>query len=42
MTVLDLDRQTAVLAFANASGHPDVHPFLQEAVTRLLERASKA
>ncbi len=42
VAVIDLDRQTAVLAFANASGHPDGRAFMKEVVIRLLERARKA
>lgn len=41
VAVLDVDRQTAVLAFANAGGHPGRRAFLMEVVTRLLARASK-
>ena len=42
VAVLDLDRQTAVLAFANAGGHPGIRPFMQEVVDRLLRRARTA
>lgn len=41
VAAIDLDRQTAVLAFANASGHPDGRAFLKEVVIRLLARARK-
>ncbi|MGZ3386952.1 MAG: serine hydrolase domain-containing protein [Isosphaeraceae bacterium] len=39
---IDLDRQTAVLAFTNAGGHPECRAFLKEVVIRLLERARKS
>jgi CubicO group peptidase (beta-lactamase class C family) len=39
VAVLDLDRQTAVLAFTNAGGNPECRAFLKEVVTRLLMRA---
>lgn len=42
VAAIDLDRQTAVLAFANASGHPEVRHFLKEVIARLLERARQA
>lgn len=42
VAAMDLDRQTAVLAFTNASGHPGVRAFLKEVVIRLLARAREA
>lgn len=42
VAALDLDRQTAVLAFTNASGHPGVRVFLKEVIIRLLARARQA
>jgi hypothetical protein len=42
VVALDLDRQTAVLVFANASGYPEVRAFLKEVLIRLLDRARKA
>ena len=41
VAALDFERQTAVLAFTNASGHAGVRAFLLEVITRLLGRARK-
>jgi CubicO group peptidase (beta-lactamase class C family) len=42
VAAVDLDRQTAVLAFANASVNSEIRAFLTEVLIRLLERARKA
>ncbi len=41
VVAVDLDRKTAVLAFANASGNGDFRAFQKEVVSRLLQKAAE-